>query len=738
MKLLLPPVQNLKQQGDPTSRWYAIIEKAGRCCVILLALLFFFLVVPLTFSFLISCSFSGKAYLLPVLIKLLSSHSSNFIPTPVLLIPELAGTVLIAGIYFLYKKFYSRPLWRRNLTVVALGLLSLFFGCLGIISKKGLDYNLLDVFYQALSLFYVGCTDAYEDVPIILNLARFGAIATTVSTFMLIFAGRLVNWLEVRLRYRRHVIICGLGTKGSRFAQNFLTHKHKVVVIESNPENDEINEVRDRGAIVFVGNATDIHLLQDAGVKNADILVAVTGVDETNIEIASKAFELSTQTPRNGKRKTHSKASRQHKNHQEENDRPKCCTHVENIDTQQMLKRPSMFSALFKALHQYKNPQEENSQEENCRLKCYTHVENLDTQQMFKRHKLFRDLYPPDFDARIFNIYDIAARNILNKYPPDTLVRKYHTRLPIKILLAGEGSLALAMLRQMAIVCHYADLKKTKVHILSNNNPIFEQRLKEEIPRITEALDISFDTLIEIQQTLKNGMENVSALYVCFNDEVLAYRFWLESVQLRIDEDVTIVFCDPQKFSLIMAPEGSFPSERFANSIKYYPLLDKSCTKDALIRDQEDKLARELHNKYLELEMCKKTGSPKGKPWGQLDEETRDSNRYSTDHWAIKLRVLERLGYSWDSQDFLENCPQAIEAIDLLAQIEHKRWCAERVLSGYIHGPKRSDDRRIHNVLRPWDELDEEIKKGNREYILKFFPLYKACVDLKNTSEEPW
>lgn len=79
------------------------------------------------------------------------------------------------------------------------------------------------------------------------------------------------------------VIIVGLGKTGYRLAGLLSAEKiHEVTVVDTRPEN--IRTIVNEWDIMGVtGNAMDLEILEEAGIKAADLLIAVTGNDEINL-----------------------------------------------------------------------------------------------------------------------------------------------------------------------------------------------------------------------------------------------------------------------------------------------------------------------------------------------------------------------------------------------------------------------------------------------------------------------
>jgi hypothetical protein len=55
--------------------------------------------------------------------------------------------------------------------------------------------------------------------------------------------------------------------------------------------------------------------------------------------------------------------------------------------------------------------------------------------------------------------------------------------------------------------------------------------------------------------------------------------------------------------------------------------------------------------------------------------------------------------------------------VELMAEMEHRRWNAERWLAGWRYGTPSNKARRINENLVPWDDLPDSIKKYDRETV---------------------
>lgn len=87
-----------------------------------------------------------------------------------------------------------------------------------------------------------------------------------------------------------YIVIAGAGLVGGAIAKALVGNKHDIVVIEREKQAAE-KLFADTGVVVVQGNAGEIETLTDAGVDKADIVIAATGDDATNL-----AFSLLCQS----------------------------------------------------------------------------------------------------------------------------------------------------------------------------------------------------------------------------------------------------------------------------------------------------------------------------------------------------------------------------------------------------------------------------------------------------------
>ena len=95
----------------------------------------------------------------------------------------------------------------------------------------------------------------------------------------------------------RQVVIVGGGEVGTYLASLLLAGGHQVTVVERQGEDIARLQQELSTAVVMAGNGTDPAVLEAAGIRQAHVVAAVTGTDETNLVVTSLA-RFGFQVPR--------------------------------------------------------------------------------------------------------------------------------------------------------------------------------------------------------------------------------------------------------------------------------------------------------------------------------------------------------------------------------------------------------------------------------------------------------
>ena len=78
------------------------------------------------------------------------------------------------------------------------------------------------------------------------------------------------------------IIILGAGQVGGTLAENLVDENNDITVVDTNP--DRLRQLQDKFDLrVINGAGSHPRVLREAGAEDADMLVAVTNSDETNM-----------------------------------------------------------------------------------------------------------------------------------------------------------------------------------------------------------------------------------------------------------------------------------------------------------------------------------------------------------------------------------------------------------------------------------------------------------------------
>jgi len=143
--------------------------------------------------------------------------------------------------------------------------------------------------------------------------------------------------------------------------------------------------------------------------------------------------------------------------------------------------------------------------------------------------------------------------------------------------------------------------------------------------------------------------------------------------------------------------------------------------RDVLLGEAREKLAEAIHEKYRQEKM-KDTrqkahpDDPAMVPWKNLMEDIKESNRLQADHTPEKLRAI-----GCDFAPVKSREPRMIEITDeefeKMAEMEHQRFVAEKLLAGWSPGDKKDYDKKTRPDLVEWENLPEELKDTDRRAV---------------------
>jgi hypothetical protein len=200
---------------------------------------------------------------------------------------------------------WARRRWRRSdarwLTLAVLAAVAVVLGYVGFARLDRADeQGFGDLLVRTVQLFVLESNAVEPPVPWQLEIARFLAPAVAVyaaiAAVVALFRDEL-RALGLRLRGRDHVVVVGLGRKGSALVRSLHLARRRVVAIERDPTNPSVAAARERGILVLTGDGSDLAVLARAQVPRARDLAILCGEDADDIEVAFSAARLPRRRP---------------------------------------------------------------------------------------------------------------------------------------------------------------------------------------------------------------------------------------------------------------------------------------------------------------------------------------------------------------------------------------------------------------------------------------------------------
>ena len=526
------------------------------------------------------------------------------------------------------------------------------------------NYSYWDIFYSTLQM-YILESDAETGSAqwtIYLQVARFLApIVIIWSAFraaMLILANQISTIRRARIK--GHIIIIGSGNLVNTLIRDYC-ETHSVIHISSTITK-KINVADGSRFFQLEGDATSDEILRTARVNYSKRIFITTGSDSYNRNISSSLASFLEEQPIK-----------------------------DNITCHYELR---------------------SGTKQASNISSYLNNEKV--------------------SLNYFNPDRITARELIKAYPPHFKRLPNYGDKPIHVLLVGFNEFGQEIAKQLIRVCHYLDLKNLRLTIVDEGNHRSWKRFKKELPALNMVADVIFENFDPCSLTLDHW-DNLQdkergvfdAVYIADLDQEESYNIALDArdgLGTKTNPDL-VVICSIDPISALGSGPGAI--------VIPYNIDKASWTLENFINGKADEDsngqegAKTIHEKYLKQVKAHKesltdlkdwTEKEAHKTWDMLPEYLRDKNRDQADHFPIKSKIiLKLLSASNKREDFFNNNKEILEQ---MAELEHRRWMASSVVSGFRFGEKRDElIKRTHPDIVPYDRLDEDTKNYDRNVI---------------------
>ncbi|BCM94238.1 voltage-gated potassium channel Kch [Abditibacteriota bacterium] len=505
-------------------------------------------------------------------------------------------------------------------------------------------------------------------IALFLMMAGIGSLSFLTAAIASFLVGG-DGWQQIRLRrFKRHIIVCGLGKRGLLLVRAFCARGAQVVALEHDEENESVAVARDLGAVVLVGDARERGLLKNAGIERAQTVIALCGNDSSNAEVAARVRDFAA--------------------HRSTSFPLICSVHIVEPD-------------LWGLLREW-----EIAGRGAFRLQFFNLVDAA-ARALLDEHPAFTLPATSAPHLLIVGAGRLGRSLIVNS------ARAWHDAPTSPESRTGEK-----------LRCLLIDRDAEKVaEILHLRHP----ELGATCELSTLALDTS-DSVFHRAEFLfdENGKCRISRVYVCLHDDATGLVAALALHGRLRSTGVPVVAAMQEESGLTSLLRDIRGAGRRFESLHAVGLMERACQPDLVMGGVPELLARALHERYLEeneSEGVSAESNPLLVAWDELPEDARESNRAQALHIGEKLAAIEcDIAPLWDwNARTHEFSP---EEIDLMARLEHERWLAERFSLGWKLGPRDPENKTNPN-LRPWDELSPGVRDWNCN-VVRAIPAFLA------------
>jgi len=545
-----------------------------------------------------------------------------------------------------------------------------FYGFTIYFERTGESESFTDIAYLTFQLFTFGSGYVEGEVPLVLDIVRFLAPFTLVYAAVIAFMWfiRHLYKLAVLRRYKDHTVFLGLGDLGRLLLRDLQHLGEKLVVVTKEEINPSERLLHPN--TVFITKTHDEHdLLKQVRAKYAKRIMCMADGDEENLSTGFMAGEF--------------------------------------INSMQLKEKPKIFvQASMLLVEQLQELDFENKASNNTPI-IYDNIQ-------------------------FFNVYERAARNLVHTYSPDKFKSFTNSEDQAHILIAGFNKLGQALLLQAAKLYHFTNRKKLRATVFYQPE---EEKGKmgfiANYPGIEEVVDLKFYELGRVNDRNVVGFtgdSGIQVIYICGNNDFDSLKIF-NKTNMLIRNETRVVFCHQASKSVL--------SRLKRENIHHYFINEETLRVSSIIKNDMEEQAVKIHQLYMVKEKEKGQSAQlkalkqlTHKEWDKLTEQTKNQNRNQTEHIAIKLRTAGYKAVPSDDDEILSSFPDDEDMLELLAEMEHRRWNAEMLLNGWIYGEVRNEALKIHDNIIPYSKLEDPIKKYDREAVQNI-PLILASVGLK-------
>lgn len=515
-----------------------------------------------------------------------------------------------------------------------------------------------------------------------LNVARFAGLGVPVIGILFAFWGELGRSLAQGLYQfaSRHIVVAGAGAAAVHLALDCRRARDTVALIGAGLSDDQVWSLRRQGVFVVETMAADRMALRHARAHRAAHVVAFEDDDTSNLQIEAAMRALVGDAKRD----------------------PPIAVHV-STQSAPLLQEARLMHA--------------------------------------------QKARGGAIEAKPFSLDEIAARALLQREVTNLLdVAAGLRQERVHLLCVGFPPAAMAVAARLFMSVWSSSFEAPRVTVASPDPSEAEALFRAHYPQAFAnpelwAADIVFRGF-DWRRTPVNGalIESFArdrgaptAILVAADDDPDTIRLALALKRACNEgEDaptwpIPIYLKETSKseFTAVYAAGRQAPGEAY---LLAFGALQDTATRATIVEGRQDRAAAIAHSHYHASQKKRGVMSMRDlqaleRDWDDVQDTYRAANRAVSDAAMVKMwdagwRVAEAREKDSDT------APQMTPAqVDAMAQREHDRWMAERLMAGWRPGAKRNNGLMVHDKLAPWEALTEDDKENDRVQV-------RAAVDI--------
>jgi len=464
-----------------------------------------------------------------------------------------------------------------------------------------------------------------------------------------------------------HVILCGINETTETLVQQFRDKKIKTVVIGTRENGYQAENIRNFSTVMLSGDPKNPAMLSLARLNKASTLLALTGSDGMNAEIALSAMKILEKRKKGPLN---------------------CILQINNAGLWKIIRQQVLLP-------------------ESCSA---VRIDFYNGPALGARYLLGSYFFPEVRSGSAFSplLIVVGAGSFGENIIAGASRKWFETRsqfIPLQVLLVDMHAEEIKERLFMTYPClgDTANIRTVSVDVRS-----------AEFQSGSYLKDI--------------GPYSSVLVFICLDDDTAGLTAALALSHHLVGRDARILVRmdhNPGLAALVkeMSPE-TVP-------IIPYNSLSFAARPDLVLGGIREILARAIHDQYLankSLHDTEQNDSAMG-PWDELPERLRESNRLQAEDILKKLHAIgcDILPLTdWKALSF-SFTPDEIE---YLAEMEHMRWMEAMRTQGFSLGPVKDEQEKTHPLMVPYADLPEPEKEKDRDSI-RMIPRYLALIDFQ-------